>query len=41
MEAYHKTGETETARFIAWDNFNADALTLPIDKIVANLLKEK
>lgn len=41
MEAYHKTGETETARFIAWDNFNADALTLPIDKIVANLLIEK
>ena len=41
MEAYHKTGETETARFIDWENFNADALTLPIDKIVADMLKEQ
>lgn len=35
------TGEAEVFRLIHWDAFNPDALTLPIDKIVAQLLKEK
>jgi ADP-ribose pyrophosphatase YjhB (NUDIX family) len=41
MEIYHKTKMTETFRFIDWDNFTEDRVTLPIDKIVARLLKEK
>jgi 8-oxo-dGTP diphosphatase len=39
MAKYHETGETETFRFIAWDEFSADAVTLPIDKVVAELVK--
>lgn len=33
--------ETESFRFINWDEFTDDSVTLPIDKIVASLLKEK
>lgn len=40
MRVYKETSETETFRFIDWDNFSANDLTLPIDKIVATLLKE-
>jgi 8-oxo-dGTP diphosphatase len=39
MEVYRKTGETETFRFIPWDEFNAGSVSLPIDKVVADLLK--
>jgi 8-oxo-dGTP diphosphatase len=39
MEIYRKTNETETFRFIDWDLFSADIVTLPIDKAVANLIK--
>ncbi|WP_276483780.1 NUDIX domain-containing protein [Paraflavitalea pollutisoli] len=39
MELYHRTGETETFRFIDWDDFSGEHITLPIDKIVADLLK--
>lgn len=41
MEVYNRIRMTETFRFINWDIFSADNLTLPIDKIVAALLKEK
>jgi 8-oxo-dGTP diphosphatase len=41
MKTYDEKGETETFRFVDWDVFNAALLTLPIDKIVATLLKEK
>lgn len=41
MRVYKETGETETFRFISWNDFSAAQLTLPIDKIVAALLKEK
>ena len=41
MEIYRKTKMTETFRFIEWDDFSEDKVTLPIDKIVAALLKEK
>lgn len=40
LKIYEATGETETFRFINWNEFSADAVTLPIDKIVAKLLKE-
>lgn len=35
---YASTGETETFRFIDWDQFSAASVTLPIDKIVANII---
>lgn len=40
LEIYHQTLETETFRFIDWIDFSKDAVTLPIDKIVAKYLKE-
>ena len=39
MEIYRKTGETETFRFIPWELFSPDSVTLPIDKVVAGLIK--
>ena len=41
MKIYREKTEIETFRFIDWDLFSADSVTLPIDKIVASLLKEK
>ena len=41
IEVYNKTRMTETFRFIDWDNFSAESVTLPIDKIVAFMLKAK
>jgi ADP-ribose pyrophosphatase YjhB (NUDIX family) len=40
MEIYRKTGETETFRFIEWKDFREESVTLPIDKVVALILKE-
>src|SRR5450432_1151424 len=39
MEIYRKTGETETFRFIPWDEFSGESVSLPIDKVVAGLIK--
>jgi 8-oxo-dGTP diphosphatase len=39
MDVYHKTGETETFRFVPWEFFSAESVSLPIDKVVAGLLK--
>ena len=41
MKVYEATKETETFRFIDWHDFSAESVTLPIDKIVASLIKEK
>lgn len=40
MKMYEDTGETETFRFIDIKDFNADCMTLPIDKIVANIITQ-
>jgi 8-oxo-dGTP diphosphatase len=40
METYLASGETETFRFIDWQDFSADSVTLPIDKVVARIVKE-
>ncbi|MEO7264774.1 MAG: NUDIX domain-containing protein [Ferruginibacter sp.] len=40
MKMYEKTGETETFRFINWQDFSAELLTLPIDKLVATMVKQ-
>ncbi len=39
MEVYKRTGETETFRFIDWEDFSGEVVTLPIDKVVADLVK--
>ena len=41
LRVYNETGETETFRFIDWEIFSDAVVTLPIDKIVAAMLKEK
>jgi 8-oxo-dGTP diphosphatase len=41
LKVYEATGETETFRFIDWNNFSQQSVTLPIDKIVAGIVKEK
>ena len=38
MKMYKETGETETFRFIDRKDFNEDCMTLPIDKIVAEII---
>lgn len=40
MAVYNETGETETFRLINPDNFSPESVTLPIDKIVAKMIKE-
>jgi 8-oxo-dGTP diphosphatase len=40
MEMYRVKGETETFRFVNWEDFSSAAVTLPIDKVVADLLKQ-
>lgn len=39
LEAYKLNGETETFRFIEWDEFSSESVSLPIDKIVAEMVK--
>ena len=34
-------GESEVFRLIDWADFSEEAVTLPIDKVVARILKEK
>ena len=40
LKMYAETGETETFRVVDWDSFSADSVTLPIDKLVARLIKQ-
>jgi 8-oxo-dGTP diphosphatase len=39
MEVYHQTGTTETFRFIDAADFSPESVTLPIDKMVAGMIK--
>ena len=41
LKVYASTGETETFRFVNWSDFSEASMTLPIDKYVSSLLKEK
>lgn len=41
MKIYNEMNEIETFRFVDWNNFSAESVTLPIDKIVAGMIKEK
>ena len=39
LKMYEETGETETFRFVDWEDFSEQSVTLPIDKIVAGIIK--
>lgn len=39
LTMYKETGETETFRFIPWHRFSSASVHLPIDKVVADFLK--
>ena len=41
LKVYSKTQQIESFRFVDWEKFSADFITLPIDKIAASLVKEK
>ncbi len=41
LKIYEEKKETETFRFISWNIFSAEIVSLPIDKVVAGILKEK
>jgi ADP-ribose pyrophosphatase YjhB (NUDIX family) len=41
MTAYNLHKETEIFRFINWDDLSEDSVTLPIDKVVVKMVKEK
>jgi 8-oxo-dGTP diphosphatase len=40
LAVYKEKGETETFRFIDWNEFSEATVSLPIDKVVARMLKE-
>jgi len=39
LAIYQQTQQIETFRFIPWDEFSEASVTLPIDKVVAKLIK--
>ena len=41
LKTYEATGETETFRFIDWEELTPESVTLPIDKIVVKMVKER
>ncbi|MDB5206181.1 MAG: hypothetical protein JWR72_1256 [Flavisolibacter sp.] len=41
MKLYEVYKEIETFRFIPWNDLSEDSVSLPIDKIVVRMLKEK
>jgi 8-oxo-dGTP diphosphatase len=41
LKLYETTRQIESFRFINWDDFSADAVTLPLDKIAATLFKQQ
>lgn len=41
LAVYKERGETETFRFIEWNDFSEASVSLPIDKTVAQMLKSK
>ena len=40
MKVYQQKKEIETFRFINWDELSEESVSLPIDKIVVNMIKE-
>jgi 8-oxo-dGTP diphosphatase len=40
LKIYNEVQQIETVRFIDWNDFSAETVSLPIDKIVATLVKK-
>ena len=40
LATYKKDNECESFRFIDWNDFSEESVTLPIDKIVASMIKQ-
>ena len=40
LKIYAEKKEIETFRFIDWESFSGESVTLPIDKVVADLVKK-
>ena len=40
-QVYDPNGQSEVLRWIEWNDFTEEAVSLPIDKIVVRMLKEK
>jgi len=40
LQVYNSTQQIETFRFVDWDNFSEDAVTLPLDKTATQLVKQ-
>lgn len=40
MKVYERIQQTETVRFIDWNEFSTESVTLPIDKLVANHVRQ-
>lgn len=41
LVSFHETGYAESFRFINWDEFSEESVTLPIDKVVASMIKKR
>lgn len=41
LAVYQTAGEVETFRFIDWEEFGEESVTLPIDKVVARRMREE
>ena len=41
MKIYNEIYQIESFRFVDWNSFSADTVTLPLDKVVATIVKEK
>ncbi|UEG48777.1 NUDIX domain-containing protein [Ferruginibacter lapsinanis] len=41
LKVYAEIQQTETFRFVDWENFSDESVSLPIDKIVAKMIKTK
>jgi 8-oxo-dGTP diphosphatase len=39
LDIYKKSNQIETFRFIDWDSFGPDSVSLPIDKVVAGIIR--
>lgn len=41
LKMYEERKQIETFRFVDWNEFSADTVTLPLDKIVAAIIKQQ
>ena len=41
LKIYESTKQIETFRFVDWNDFSANAVSLPLDKIAADLIKQQ